>query len=99
MPNALPTMQVRLENTDVRGACSPTDVLLTIIPGVTLSGSGATIDIASHINHAEVISYWYAKAGTTTFNGTTNTLVTAAAVAGPTAVVDIIVLYRANKAQ
>lgn len=99
MPTYLPTDQVRLENTAVRPGSSPNDILFTIIPGVTLSSSLATLDISSHINHGEVVSYWFAKQATSTFNGTTNIIGTAAAVAGASAVVDIVVMYRANKAQ
>lgn len=99
MPNQIPTAQVRLENTEIRGACSPTDYLITIVPGVTLVGGGADIDIASHVNHAEVVGYWFLKTATTTFNGTTNVLTTAKALPSDTGVVDIAIMYRANKAQ
>ncbi len=93
------TAVVRLENLEVRNAMSPSDFAFFIIKDVTLSSSAADVDLLQYLPQgSKILSYIYMKQATTTFtSGTSNILATAAAVAGASAVVDVLVLCSAQK--
>lgn len=89
----------RLENLGIRPGTSPSDLIFAYIPNVTLASGDGSVDLAPHIGHAEVVSYWMMKQATSTYSAGTNLITCANDAISDTAVVDIMVVYRASKAQ
>lgn len=89
----------RLESQAVRPGSSPGDLSFVYIPNVILASGDGTIDLAPYIGHAEVVSYFMMKQATSTYSAGTNTITCANDAIGDTATVDIMVVFRASKAQ
>lgn len=99
MPTYIAGQSFRLEDANVRPGSSPSDLMIAYIPDVVLSSSAGTVDLAQYIGHAEVVSYIMLKQVTSSYSSGTNTIAIAAAVPGAAVTVDVLVFYRATKAQ
>ncbi len=99
MATYIASQEFQMHNTAIRPGVSPSDLLMLYIEGAVLASGDATIDLAPYIGHAEVVSYFMMKRATSSVSGGTNTITAANDAIGDSATVDIMVVYRASKAQ
>ena len=82
-----------MKNFGTHSGVGPGDKLLFRVPG-TLSSSNLSVDLSKKLKLGSDFSYFAFKKGTT--DATTGTFTAAAAVAGASAEVDVLILADAN---